>query len=164
MSAKRTPPRLAEVRSVEPLTPQMLRVVLGGDGLAGFGAGPFTDHYVKLQIPPDGAPYEAPFDPERIKADLPREQWPRIRTYSVRHWDPDRLELTIDFVNHGSRGVAGPWAAAAAPGDAIQLIGPGGAYAPDPEADWHLLVGDACVHPRDRGRPGTDPRRRHRSS
>ena len=62
-------------------------------------------------------------------------------------WDPDRLELTIDFVNHGSRGVAGPWAASASPGDAIQLIGPGGAYAPDPDADWHLMVGDACVLP-----------------
>jgi len=147
MSAKRTPPRLARVVGVEALTPQMVRVVLGGEGLAGFGAGPFTDHYVKFQIPPEGAPYEAPFDPEQVKAELPREQWPRVRTYSVRNWDADRLELTVDFVNHGSSGVAGPWAAAAQPGDAVQLIGPGGAYTPDPEADWHLLVGDACVIP-----------------
>ena len=70
-----------------------------------------------------------------------------MRTYSVRDWDPDRLELTIDFVNHGSSGVAGPWAEAAVPGDRIQLIGPGGAYEPSPEADWHLMVGDACVIP-----------------
>jgi NADPH-dependent ferric siderophore reductase len=147
MSAKRTPPRLARVRGVERLTPQMIRVVLGGSGLEGFGAGPFSDHYVKLQIPPPEAPYEAPFELERVKAELPREQWPRVRTYSVRAWDADRQELVVDFVNHGSHGVAGPWAASAVPGDPIQLIGPGGAYTPDPGAAWHLLVGDACVIP-----------------
>ena len=125
----------------------MIRLVLGGEGLRGFGAGPFTDHYVKLQIPPPGAGYEAPFDLDEIKATLPRDRWPKVRTYSVRDWDPDRLELTIDFVNHGSSGVAGPWAEAAVPGDRIQLIGPGGAYEPSPEADWHLMVGDACVIP-----------------
>ena len=147
MSAKRTPPRQAEVRRASRLTPQMIRLVLGGEGLRGFGAGPFTDHYVKLQIPPPGAGYDAPFDLDEIKATLPRDRWPKVRTYSVRDWDPDRLELTIDFVNHGSAGIAGPWAEAAVPGDRIQLIGPGGAYEPSPEADWHLMVGDACVIP-----------------
>ncbi len=147
MSAKRTPPRLTEVRSVERLTPQMLRIVVGGADLAGFGAGPFTDHYVKLQIPPAGATYSAPFDPGGVKASLPPDQWPTIRTFSVRDWSPERLELTIDFVIHGGAGVAGPWAASARPGDRLQLIGPGGAYEPDPDADWHLMVGDACVIP-----------------
>jgi NADPH-dependent ferric siderophore reductase len=125
----------------------MARVVLGGDALAGFDAGRFTDHYVKLLFPPDGAPYQAPFDPETIKATLPREQWPRTRTYTVRAWDPDRLRLTIDFVVHGDTGVAGPWAARAQPGDQLQLLGPGGAYAPDHDADWHLMVGDPSVLP-----------------
>jgi len=32
-------------------------------------------------------------------------------------------------------------------GDEIDLLGPGGAYTPDPEADWHLLAGDASVIP-----------------
>ena len=67
---------------------------------------------MKLQLPPPGAGYEPPFDLETVKAELPRELWPRVRTYSVRAWDPERAELTIDFVNHGSSGVAGPWAAA----------------------------------------------------
>ena len=71
MSAKRTPPRQAEVRRASRLTPQMIRLVLGGEGLRGFGAGPFTDHYVKLQIPPPGAGYEAPFDLERDQGDPP---------------------------------------------------------------------------------------------
>lgn len=147
MSAKKSPPRVAEVLSTERLTPQLIRIVFGGPGLEGFAAGPFTDHYVKLQLPPPGAGYEPPFDLESVKAETPRELWPRVRTYSVRAWDPERTELTVDFVNHGSAGVAGPWAAAASAGDRVQLIGPGGAYSPDPEADWHLMAGDACVLP-----------------
>jgi NADPH-dependent ferric siderophore reductase len=125
----------------------MIRVVLGGQGLAGFHAGEFSDHYVKLQMPPAGAGYEAPFDPEEIKAHLPSELWPRTRTYTVQEWDPERAELTIDFVVHGDSGVAGPWAARAQPGAKLQLQGPGGAYTPDPNADWHLMIGDASVLP-----------------
>jgi NADPH-dependent ferric siderophore reductase len=140
-------PRVVEVVEVTPLTPRMIRIVFGGPGLEGFDAGAFTDHYVKLQVPPSGAGYAAPFELEDIRARFPREQWPRTRTYTVRAWDPEAGRLTIDFVVHGDEGVAGPWAAAAAPGDRLQLQGPGGAYAPDPAAAWHLMVGDASVIP-----------------
>jgi NADPH-dependent ferric siderophore reductase len=122
-------PRRARVLETRPLTPQMIRVVLGGPELEGFGAGAFTDHYVKLRITPPGA------------------SEPRTRTYTVRDWDAERGRLTIDFVHHGDSGVAGPWAAAARPGDELLLLGPGGAYTPDPEADWHLMAGDAAVIP-----------------
>jgi NADPH-dependent ferric siderophore reductase len=135
------------VHDVRRLTPHLIRVVLGGEDLEGFPAGAFTDHYVKLQIPPPGASYSAPFDPEDVKARLPREQWPRTRTYTVQDWDEQNRLLTIDFVHHGDTGVAGPWAAAAKPGDGLQLMGPGGAYTPDPRADWHLMVGDESVLP-----------------
>jgi NADPH-dependent ferric siderophore reductase len=111
----------AVVEHVERLTPRMIRIVFGGEGLAGFGAGEFTDHYVKLRI------------------------GERTRTYTVREWDGERL--TIDFVVHGDEGVAGPWAAAAKPGDTLELRGPGGAYTPDPAADWHLMIGDPSVVP-----------------
>jgi NADPH-dependent ferric siderophore reductase len=122
-------PRRARVLETRPLTPHMIRVVLGGEGLEGFGAGAFTDHYVKLRITPPGA------------------SEPRTRTYTVREWDAERGRLTIDFVHHGDTGVAGPWAVAARPGDELLLLGPGGAYTPDPAADWHLMAGDASVIP-----------------
>jgi len=112
---------VAVVEHVQRLTPRMIRIVFGGEGLAGFGAGEFTDHYVKLRI------------------------GERTRTYTVREWDGERL--TIDFVVHGDEGVAGPWAAAAKPGDTLELRGPGGAYSPDPTADWHLMIGDPSVVP-----------------
>jgi NADPH-dependent ferric siderophore reductase len=139
--------RHATVLSTAQVTPHMVRVVVGGEALRDFGAGEFTDHYVKLQLPARGADYGDDFDLDEIRATRPRELWPRTRTYTVRAWDPERLELTLDFVVHGDSGVAGPWATAARPGDTLQLLGPGGAYAPSPEADWHLMAGDASVIP-----------------
>jgi NADPH-dependent ferric siderophore reductase len=119
------------VESKQPLTPTLTRIVFGGEGLAGFEAGEYTDNYVKLQFPRPGAP---------------EEERPKVRTYTVSDWDGAAGLLTIDFVVHGDEGIAGPWAAAAAPGDTIGLQGPGGGYRPDPEADWHLLAGDiSCV-------------------
>lgn len=135
------------VLRTERLTPHMIRVVLGGDGLANFAAGEFTDHYVKLQFPRPGVEYPEPFNMERIRAEMPREQWPVTRTYTVRAWDAEARELTIDFVYHGDQGVAGPWAANAKPGDELGFLGPGGAYAPSADAGWHLLAGDESALP-----------------
>ncbi|WP_067168490.1 siderophore-interacting protein [Microtetraspora niveoalba] len=135
------------VLRTEQLTPHMIRVVLGGEGLAGFGAGEYTDHYVKLLFPVPGVTYPEPFDMGVIRAELPREEWPKTRTYTVRAWDPEAGELTLDFVCHGEEGLAGPWATRARPGDVIRFLGPGGAYAPSPDADWHLLVGDESALP-----------------
>jgi len=135
------------VQRVERLTPHMIRVVLGGEGLATFDAGTFTDHYIKLQFPRPGVAYPEPFDTARIRAELPREQWPISRTYTVRRWDADARELTVDFVHHGDEGVAGPWAADAQPGDVLHFNGPGGGYAPSSDADWYLLAGDESALP-----------------
>ncbi|MFJ8012202.1 siderophore-interacting protein [Streptomyces sp. NPDC096339] len=137
----------AAVVRTERLTPHMVRVVLGGEGLEGFGAGEFTDHYVKLLFPPQGVTYPEPWDLERIRAEYPREQWPRQRAYTVRRWDAARRELTLDFVVHGDEGLAGPWAERARPGEPVRFLGPGGAYAPAPAAGWHLLVGDESALP-----------------
>ncbi|QNP73704.1 siderophore-interacting protein [Streptomyces roseirectus] len=145
----RTPrkPHSAQVVRTERLTPHMQRVVLGGEGLAGFSADTCTDHYVKMLFAPDGVTYPEPFDLERIRAELPREQWPVTRTYTVRHWDAEHRELTLDFVLHGDEGIAGPWAMRVQPGETVRFMGPGGAYAPAPDADWHLLAGDESALP-----------------
>ena len=139
-------PRLATVLRTSRPTPHLVRVVLGGDGLAGF-APTFADAYVKLVLPPAGAPYTAPFDMDAVQAEHPREWWPCLRTYTVRGWDPVAGELVLDVVVHGDEGLAGPWARAARPGDVVQLLGPGGAYAPSGDVDWHLLAGDETALP-----------------
>ncbi|MGW2487223.1 siderophore-interacting protein [Streptomyces sp. NPDC001606] len=140
-------PYTAQVVRTERLTPHMQRVVLGGDGLTGFAADTCTDHYVKLLFGPAGVSYPEPFDLERIRAEFPREQWPVTRTYTVRAWDPEQRELTLDFVIHGDEGLAGPWATRVQPGETVRFMGPGGAYRPDPQADWHLLAGDESALP-----------------
>ncbi|MET7457212.1 siderophore-interacting protein [Streptomyces sp. NPDC005574] len=140
-------PHSAQVVRTERLTPHMQRVVLGGEGLADFAADTCTDHYVKLLFPAGGATYPEPFDMERIREEFPREQWPVTRTYTVRAWDPVQRELSLDFVIHGDEGLAGPWALRARPGETVRFMGPGGAYAPDASAEWHLLVGDESALP-----------------
>ncbi|WP_031041578.1 siderophore-interacting protein [Streptomyces sp. NRRL F-5650] len=140
-------PHTAQVVRTERLTPHMQRVVLGGEGLSAFSADTCTDHYVKLLFPSGGATYPEPFDMERIREDFPREQWPVTRTYTVRHWDAEHREMTLDFVIHGDEGLAGPWATRVRPGERIHFMGPGGAYAPDPAADWHLFAGDESALP-----------------
>lgn len=78
---------------------------------------------------------------------MPREQWPHTRTYTIRWVNLEAQELAIDFVVHGDEGLAGPWAAAAEPGDALTFTGPGGAYNPAPDADWYLFAGDDAAIP-----------------
>jgi NADPH-dependent ferric siderophore reductase len=146
---RRKAPKAREARVVrtERLTPHMVRLVLGGPGLTGIECGECTDHYVKVLFAPAGVSYPEPFDMDRVRAELPREQWPATRSYTVRAWDPGALEMTLDFVVHGDEGVAGPWAARAEPGEIVRFLGPGGVYAPDPAADWHLLAGDESALP-----------------
>lgn len=123
-------PRTVSVLRTEHLNRSLVRVVVAGPELAGFHP-THADSYVKLLFPP---PPDAP------------GSRPRLRTYTVRSFDPISLELTLDFVVHGD-GLAGPWATSAFPGDQIQLLGPGGSYTPDPKADFHVLAGDEIALP-----------------
>ncbi len=137
----------SRVVRTEWLTAHLIRVTVGGGDVAAFDNNAFTDRYVKLVFPRPGVEYPEPFEIGRIRAELPREQWPVTRTYTVRSYDPTTAELAINFVHHGEEGLAGPWAAGAKPGDELLLLGPGGAYAPSPDAAWHLMVGDESALP-----------------
>ncbi len=135
----------------------MQRVVFGGEGFSTFRsrygnlapqpAGAPTDCYVKLVFLDPDAVYPEPLDLDKVRDVVPQESWPVLRTYTVRWVDPQAEELAIDFVVHGDEGHAGPWAMRAKAGDIMHLRGPSGAYAPDPDADWHLFVGDEAAIP-----------------
>jgi NADPH-dependent ferric siderophore reductase len=138
-----------EVVGSEELTSHMVRVVLGGSGFETFMPSEFTDSYVKLVFVGDdvdmaGLPHPLTLD---SFAGLSAEKQPVIRTMTVRRVDPAARQITIDFVVHGEHGAAGRWAVAAEPGQPVYLMGPSGAYAPDPAADWHLFVGDESALP-----------------
>ncbi|MFF5294061.1 siderophore-interacting protein [Paractinoplanes globisporus] len=141
------PAHRATVTRVEQLTPHMVRVVVGGEGLRAVNAGEFTDHYVKVLFPRPGVTYPEPFDQSVIRETMPPETWPVVRTYTVRRWLPEIPEMWLDFVVHGDEGIAGPWAVGARPGDQVTFMGPGGAYRPSPDAAWHLLAGDESALP-----------------
>lgn len=134
------------VQSTTWLTPAMIRVVLGGEGLAEFQPPTASDAYVNVAIPPEDAPSRAPVDLASVGEDRSRQMQPVRRRYTVRRFDPTRGELTLDVVVHAG-GPGGRWAAAARPGDALALTGPGGGYRPDPRAAHHLLAGDESALP-----------------
>jgi len=143
------PVQTFEVVRSEQLAPHLVRVVLGGRGFDMFKPNDFTDAYVKLVfVEPD---VDVAALPQPLTLDsfngLPAERRPVVRTYTVRTVDTERREITIDFVVHGEHGVAGPWAAAATPGQPAYLMAPSGAYAPAPAAAWHLLAGDEAALP-----------------
>lgn len=115
------------VLRTERLSDHLTRVYFGGPGFAQFEPSVFTDSYVKIELESAG---------ETV-----------VRTYTVRFVDSEQREIAIDFVVHGDQGVAGPWAVSARPGDTVVVRGPGGAYRPDPDADWHLLAGDETAIP-----------------
>ncbi|BDB43558.1 MULTISPECIES: siderophore-interacting protein [Mycobacterium] len=138
-----------KVVGTEQLTPHMIRVVLGSDNFDTFVPSKFTDSYVKLVFVADGIDVAALPEPLTLDsfAELPPEQRPAVRTLTVRRVDEQAGQITLDIAIHGEHGVAGPWAASAQPGQPVYLMGPGGAYTPDPAADWHLLAGDESAIP-----------------
>ncbi|WP_375490100.1 siderophore-interacting protein [uncultured Jatrophihabitans sp.] len=144
---RRPAPRRTQVVQTEWLTPHLRRIVLGGDGLRDGFAPVHADSYVKVLFLHPGVRYPEPLDLDTVRATFPAQQWPRMRSYTVRKWDAERAELTLDFVVHGDDGVAGPWAAGARMGDVVHLQGPGGAYSPAADTPHHLLIGDESALP-----------------
>jgi NADPH-dependent ferric siderophore reductase len=126
----RKPRYAATVRRIEKLTPRMLRIVFGGPELAGFNwNGPAA--HIKLILGSIGPETEAR---------------PLSRTYTPRHFDAARGELTVDFVLHGE-GPASTWAAQAQVGQPMLIAGPGRFYAVDEQAQWLLVAGDESAIP-----------------
>ena len=147
-TARRARPTVRlEVVRTEQLTPHMVRVVAGGPGFADFVANGYTDAYVKLVLPRPDVIYPEPFDMAEVRATMPREQWPAIRTYTVR-WvgrgrrrDRDRRRAARRQRARGPLGGAGP------PGRPDAAERAGWAYAPRADVDAHVLAGDEAALP-----------------
>ncbi|UFU03756.1 siderophore-interacting protein [Ruania suaedae] len=135
-----------EVARTARITPHMTRVTFTGPALAGFEFRGF-DQWFRLAI---GVHDDDRFDnlPDRFGIGgylkylaLPKGTRPVIRSYTVRAFRPETLEMDVDFLVHGSEGIAGPWAAAVEPGAQAAFIDQGCGWKPVP-ADGHLLVAD----------------------
>ncbi len=139
------PQHVLHVVDTERLTPHLVRVRARGENLAAFRESPYTDAYVKITFAKPELGLEPPYDLAALRQTLRPEDLPVTRTYTVRAVEGD--DLVIDFVVHGDEGLAGPWAAGARPGDRLVVSSPGGGYAPDSSADWHLFIGDESAIP-----------------
>ncbi len=131
--------RVLTVLRTEDVTPRYRRIVLGGPELeADFPWAAFapTSH-VKVLVPGADGGVVLP------EPDGPR---PALRDYTVRGWDPEARELTLDFVLHG-HGLAGTWAAAAKPGDRLGVLGPRGLKLFPTGYPFYLVAGDASALP-----------------
>ena len=146
-SLRREPPpfRRLAVTSIEHLGPRMLRVVLGGDALDGFAIeAPASS--VRLLLPPAvGAPLVMP-EWTGNQFELPDGTRAPIRTFTPRHHDAERNELTLDIVLHDV-GAATDWARSAGIGDEVAVSGPGRSEPLDAEARSFLLAGDESAIP-----------------
>lgn len=138
--------RLLQVRDVQPITPHMVQITLGGDELAGFVSGAHDDH-VKLFLPQPGE--DQPRLPDlgpagRVFAEgAPR---PIARDYTPRRYDAAAGTLVIEFALHGD-GPAARWAAQARPGQSIGVGGPRGSFVVPDDFAWYLLAGDDTALP-----------------
>lgn len=128
-------------------TPSIRRLHLQSEDLSAFAASEFTDRYVKLVFAAPGTELPEQVDVRAMRATMAPELLPIVRTYTALNPNVEAGTLDIDFVLHGDDGVAGPWAARAEVGDVLVANGPGGAYKPSADADWHLLVADESAIP-----------------
>ncbi|MFE5308352.1 siderophore-interacting protein [Isoptericola sp. NPDC056605] len=133
--ARKRTPRHATVTAVHRHTPHLVRVTIAGPELAEIDLTGHTDTYVKLVLGElaDGRP-------------LLRAYTVRARRDAAVAASGD-VEWDLDLVVHGDAGVGGPWAVRVQPGEPVTFLGPGAGYAPDPQAPWHLLVGDDAALP-----------------
>lgn len=109
------------------LTKNMIRIVLGGEDLVDFPEGQESG-YVKLLLPVS--------DKTQVK-----------RSYTVRAFNADTHELTLDFVVHGESGPASAWALHVHVGDTVTIDGPGAVKLMDATADWFFITGDMTALP-----------------
>ena len=132
----------AEVRSAIVLNPHLVRIVFGGEDLTEFEPiGP--DQFIYVFVPRPGeidprVPHGFSWDEWRERPEPERQVG---RYYTVRKWDPEKSEVTMDFVVHGD-GPLTTWAMSAKAGDRVALWGPRKGYEPASGVETFVLVGD----------------------
>jgi len=144
------------------VSPSLLSLVFSGPDVAQMKCDS-PDQRIKILFPsedgtPPSLPAEGPW--HQLALAIPKAQRPIIRTYTLRHVDPQRQEVTVEFVNHGIAGPGSAWAINAVPGDAVQIVAPDAAYPHDSGGyEWAppeglrraLIIADETALPAARG-------------
>jgi NADPH-dependent ferric siderophore reductase len=112
----------AEVLRREQLSPHLVRLTLGGPGLAGFTSTGIPDEWVGLVVPGQF----------------------QSRYYTVVSFSDG--ELLLDVVVHDV-GLVTEWAARDVVGETVTILEPKGSFAMPASAGWLMLVGDLTAIP-----------------
>ncbi|AWH88341.1 siderophore-interacting protein [Limnobaculum parvum] len=130
------------------LTENIRRVILGGEELVDLDMdASLIGPHLKLFIPPANAACLLWPEYDALKGRLvwPEQgERPTVRTYSLRDYDAQLHQLTIDLVCHDG-GVASEWAKQAKAGDKIGIWGPGARLSYRDQ--WLVLAGDISALP-----------------
>lgn len=144
------------------VSPSLLSLVFGGPDVAKMKCDS-PDQRIKMLFPSeDGSAPNLPAEGQwyPLLLELPKEKRPIVRTYTLRHVDRERQEVTVEFVSHGTEGPASAWAMASQPGDAIQIVAPNADYPEDSGGyEWTpptglrqgLIIADETALPAARG-------------
>lgn len=151
--------RELEVLGVEDVSPNMRRIVFGGEGLRAHERDGETvpaivsdgfDDDMRMIFPhPETAERPYPVSLGDGRLDWTAEVNELFRTYTVRRWSPDageHGELVVDFARHGA-GLAEGWSSTAGVGDKVYAAGPKNCASLPVHTDWLLLVGDETALP-----------------
>ncbi|NYF98566.1 siderophore-interacting protein [Janibacter cremeus] len=139
----------ASVAAVRELNSSMRRITLAAPEFTGYDlAGP--DEYFGLLVPgadgalhmPDGERYNV----RAAVAEMPEEQQPGLRWYTLRELRRSRGEVDVDIVTHGDSGPGSAWAVRAVVGDTVGFRS-GGALYTSFEPPCQLLVADETAVP-----------------
>ncbi|WP_070964498.1 siderophore-interacting protein [Vibrio sonorensis] len=125
------------------ITPNMQRITLTGPLQESFPLG-CEGSYIKLAFDQNGGT-----DLSKLKP----EEAPRLRTYTVRHYHPEKNTIDIDMVRHNSdnheqeHGLAGRWAISVRVGQTIQVRGPAEIKPVNTASPWFFFVADMTALP-----------------
>ncbi|MEC3951569.1 siderophore-interacting protein [Nocardia sp. CDC153] len=148
----------AEVLASKRISPNFVRVTVGGQGLAGFTAMGF-DQWFRLFMPGRDGNLKLPTSASNLGwfaqyLMMGKEHRPLTRNYTVRDYRAagfgefgSTAEIDIDFVSHGDDSPASAWANNATPGNRVGLLDEGIMYQAPDHCDWHLLAGDESALP-----------------
>ncbi len=145
-------PTVITVQSLSDIAPRMRRVRFAGPGVVTYLSKPRIPN-IKLFFPESEGELSlqsimaaAQSGPEALAKVFPKLK-PRVRTYTVRNYNTEEGWMDIDFVRHGSDGLASSWVEDAQAGSMLGVPGGGGRL---PAASpWIALVAD------DTGLPAT---------
>lgn len=137
--------QILEVVACRTLTPHMRRLTLSGGNVARFAGLDALHLNLMVQQAEAGEPQWPRVGASGVMTWERPELRPLMRKYTVRSVDVAAGTLDIDFVLHADAGPGSGFAAAAAVGDRVGVVGPGGGGLV--AADWYLFAGDETALP-----------------